>query len=941
MSVDVSLLFGRMHPLIVHFPIGLLLGALALESWYRLKGSPRPQTGLVYLGTITALLAAIMGQVLSTKEAYAADLVADHQLTGWITAGLALVTAMAYRFSERLPRYLPFAGLLISCLSVGLTGHFGATITHGDDYLSAAFQNISGPTDEALAAHLAEFKNSDSLSTDQLDQLNLKVREIFAHQCIQCHSTEKRKGDLALDHKEGVFAGGENGPVLVAGKSAASELIRRLKLPRSDEDAMPPKGKLLSKDAIALMELWIDKGAHWADKTLKVFREAPLALHKPEIPEVSSGHTHPVDRFVQGYFAENGLKWPEPIDDRRFIRRAYLDVTGLLPEPVAVEQFVTDDHPDKRSKLIRDLLSDKPAYATHWLTFWNDLLRNDYTGTGFITNGRKRITDWLYQSLAENKSYDCMVAELVNPVAASEGFIQGIQWRGEVNSSQRTEMQAAQNVSQSLLGLNLKCASCHNSFVNNLTLDQAYGFANVFATAPLEVHRCDKASGRFANTDFLYQELGTIAADSLKDKLAQLESVMVRPENGRLYRTIVNRFWDKLFGRGMVAPVDEMDNAPWSQDLLDWLAADFRENGSDLSRLLEIIMTSEAYRMPAFEYASSDELSSEKFVFRGPTPRRMSAEQFADAVSQVVDPLYQGVDFAPGYQDYGARWIWYPDKNLEVFWQHLPGKRYFRKVFELEKKKTVQGAQLLVTGDDAFDLFLNGDLLASGKDWRAVQDLTIPPDLLKAQNVFAVSAENTGSAPNAAGMLLVLKIQYADSSVQMVVSDKSWLSTDSLPAPGWQAIDYRNKDWVGVSAKNATVFWGKLLQFQFEKPRDAPPFARASLVKLDPFMQTLGRPTRENVSTKRDEEATLLQALTLSNSAFFTETLQRGAQHWLSESQQSTGIMVNQLYQKAFSRPPTKKEQKLLLKKIGPAPSLEQTEDLLWSLLLLSEFQFI
>ena len=100
------------------------------------------------------------------------------------------------------------------------------------------------------------------------------------------------------------------------------------------------------------------------------------------------------------------------------------------------------------------MLSEEIAYADHWLSTWNDLLRNDYSGTGFITGGRTQITTWLYQALRENRPYDEMVRQLIAPPnSASEGFIKGIKWRGEVNSSQTLEIQFAQNISQVFLGI--------------------------------------------------------------------------------------------------------------------------------------------------------------------------------------------------------------------------------------------------------------------------------------------------------------------------------------------------------------------------------------------------------------------------------------------------------------------------------------------------------
>jgi hypothetical protein len=170
-----------------------------------------------------------------------------------------------------------------------------------------------------------------------------------------------------------------------------------------------------------------------------------------------------------------------PVDDREFLRRVSLDLVGLLKPP-------NDERPSSPTKvptsaaLVRELLANDVAYAEHWLTFWNDLLRNDYTGTGFITGGRKQIARWLYEALVSNKPYDQFASELVAPPTPdSAGFIEGIKWRGEVSAGQTNEVQFAQSVGQSFLGINLKCASCHDSFIDRWKLDEAYGLAAIYA----------------------------------------------------------------------------------------------------------------------------------------------------------------------------------------------------------------------------------------------------------------------------------------------------------------------------------------------------------------------------------------------------------------------------------------------------------------------------
>src|SRR5262249_3050092 len=212
---------------------------------------------------------------------------------------------------------------------------------------------------------------------------------------------------------------------------------------------------------------------------------------------------------------------------------------------------------------------DRRAYADHWLTFWNDLLRNDYAGTGFIDGGRKQISAWLYRALVDNKPYDQFVRELISPTAESEGFINGIKWRGNVNASQVRELQFAQNVGQVFFGANIKCTSCHDSFIDKWKLEDAYGLAAVIADQPLEIHRCDKPTAKMATPRFLFPTLGDIDAKQPKAKrLEELARLVTHADNGRFTRTVVNRIWHRLMGHGIVHPVDVMANRPWNDDLL-------------------------------------------------------------------------------------------------------------------------------------------------------------------------------------------------------------------------------------------------------------------------------------------------------------------------------------------------------------------------------------
>jgi cytochrome c553 len=453
------------------------------------------------------------------------------------------------------------------------------------------------------------------------------IKPILETGCVKCHGRGKAKGDFSIENREALLKGGESGAAVVPGKSAESLLIE-LVSGLNPDSVMPQKGSKLNADQVGLLRAWIDQGASW-DPAVSFAKPSPVNLfpRTPTLPRAGKSGGNPVDRFLDPYFVAHGIKPAKPVSDRVFARRVYLDTIGLLPAPKELDAFVADRRKDKRERLVKSLLSDNRHYAEHWLTFWNDALRNDYRGTGYIDGGRKQITGWLYSALATNMPYDRFVRELVDPTSESEGFAKGIVWRGVVNASQTPQMQAAQNISQVFMGVNLKCASCHDSFINDWQLTDSYGLASIYSDQPLEMVLCDKPTGKIAAVRFLYPELGTIDSTASKsERLKQLANAMTSDRNGRLTGTIVNRLWAKFMGRGLVEPVDDMEQAAWNQDLLDWLASDLAANGYNLKRTMELILTSRAYQLPA---SPSSEQVAKDFVFRGPQMRRMSAEQIS------------------------------------------------------------------------------------------------------------------------------------------------------------------------------------------------------------------------------------------------------------------------------------------------------------------------
>ncbi|PHR87168.1 MAG: hypothetical protein COA78_37370 [Blastopirellula sp.] len=474
------------------------------------------------------------------------------------------------------------------------------------------------------------FCTSSSSYAEQESKIDFAhdVIPILRKHCVECHSAGTYKGGFSIDTRAKLV---ESDSIEI-GKPAHSDLIDRLNSAEEDYK-MPPKGDRLSLKEIGTLRLWIKQGAAWEPGfTFKTKKFQPqLALKKVELPPATKTNQHPIDRLLGSYYQQQKVEPTSSISDAGFMRRASLDLVGLLPEPKQLEEFTNSSNNKKDEELIDALLNSNQDYAEHWITFWNDLLRNDYVGTGFIDGGRKQISGWLYQSLIDNKPYDQFVQQLIAPTPESEGFIHGIKWRGRVNASQVTEIQFAQNVGQVFLGINLKCASCHDSFIDDWKLEQCYNLAAIVSERELEIHHCDKPTGDIAKPGFLYPEIGDVDPKADKPtRLKQTAELLTHEKNGRFSRTIVNRLWQRLMGRGLVEPVDIMSNEPWSEDLLDYLAQYLVDHKYDTKALIRHICTSKAYRQQSMLQESN--MNNEAFVFRGPVTKRMTAEQFVDAV---------------------------------------------------------------------------------------------------------------------------------------------------------------------------------------------------------------------------------------------------------------------------------------------------------------------
>lgn len=255
---------GHFHPVIVHLPIGILILAAVFYALARTRKyqTLRPAVGVSLLfGMLGAVVACITGWLLSNTGDYDPDVVASHQ---WFAIATAIVSAICYLMERRNFQHLPWA-IVFLFLMITITGHLGGTLTHGDDYLTQAFDNYSGSGETITAIDNVQ----DALVYDDV------VRPILSTKCYSCHGKRKQKGGLRLDDKESILKGGKNGVVIVAGDAGRSELVQRIFLAHENEDHMPPKEKPQPTSAQKdLIKWWIASGASF-DKKIRDLKQAP------------------------------------------------------------------------------------------------------------------------------------------------------------------------------------------------------------------------------------------------------------------------------------------------------------------------------------------------------------------------------------------------------------------------------------------------------------------------------------------------------------------------------------------------------------------------------------------------------------------------------------------------------------------------------------------
>ena len=340
-------------------------------------------------------------------------------------------------------------------------------------------------------------------------------------------------------------------------------------------------------------------------------------------------------------------------DDATFLRRAWLDLLGIVPPPDAVRAFVADTMPDKRAKL-PDTLTQRAEFATFWALKWADLLKIEERQLD--TKGMEVFHGWIRQAVAENMPLDQFAANIIAARGSTYENPAANWWRAN-----RDPVTRAENTARVFLGTQLNCAQCHNHPFERWTQDDYYDWTSVFARVDYKIvenKKRDKSDkNEFKGDQLVMMKSGAASVPNPRtgtgamarflgvtasvkptaehDELLALAEWL--PHSPMFARTQVNRVWTQLMGRGIVDPLDDFraSNPPTHPELLDALVQDFTSHGYDLRHLIRTIMASRTYQLASDGGDPEDETNYSHALIR-----RLGAEQILDSMSTaLVAPL--------------------------------------------------------------------------------------------------------------------------------------------------------------------------------------------------------------------------------------------------------------------------------------------------------------
>ena len=408
-----------------------------------------------------------------------------------------------------------------------------------------------------------------------------------------------------------------------------------------------------------------------------------------EVPE----HNY-IDTHINTKLKKLRILPSELCSDEAFLRRAYLDICGLVPTVEEVNAFLADPSPDKRTKVVDQLLA-RPEFVELWVMKWSELLtirssqRVSYKSTLLYYN-------WLQQQIANNVRIDEMFKELLGANGGTFANPATNYYQNEVDT-----LKVAENVAQVFMGMRIQCAQCHNHPFDRWTMDDYYGFAAFFSQIgrkrgedPRETIVFNRGGGEVqhpvSKQNMAPKFLGGAAPVTKgKDRRAVMAEWLVSAENPYFSKNLANIVWQHFFGKGIIDPVDDVriSNPAVNPELLDALGQKLISYNYDFKKLVRDICTSRTYQLSTQSNPTNE---SDLTNFSHSTLRRLRAEVLLDVISQVTETKnkFRGLPL-------GARAVQIADGNVSTYFLNAFGRARRETVCSCEVKTEPNLSQAL------------------------------------------------------------------------------------------------------------------------------------------------------------------------------------------------------------------------------------------------------
>jgi Protein of unknown function (DUF1553)/Protein of unknown function (DUF1549) len=422
--------------------------------------------------------------------------------------------------------------------------------------------------------------------------------------------------------------------------------------------------------------------------------------------------------------------------DAEYVRRASLDLCGMLPTTEDSLKFVADPSPNKRAQLVEKLL-DRPEYSDFWALKWLDVLRSNRKTIQL--KGAAAFQIWLRDNLARNEPIDEMIRDLLTANGSTYANPPANYYR-----IAKDPTNLAETTAQLFFGVRMQCAKCHNHPFEAITQDDYYSTAAWFARVKTKKDAATAGpkpedvgaevvyavrdgevtqprSGKTMAPKFLKGAVPPIPPGT--DRREVFAQWLTGPANPYFAKSVVNRLWYHLMGKGIVDPVDDFreSNPPSNDELLDALAKDFVAKKFDLKAVIRTIMTSRTYQLSA---TPNDTNKDDAKYFSHTFTKLFSAEQLLDALCDVtaVPEKFAGLPL-------GTRAIQLPDGEVNHPFLKTFGQPARELACECERESDSNLAQALqlINGPTINDKLRNpnnrlGKLLAEKKGEKEILD---------------------------------------------------------------------------------------------------------------------------------------------------------------------------------------------------------------------------